>query len=100
MNDPDVLIGVLLEDTCLTLDQLCSVCAVEPEWVTGHVQSGHLQASAADPGRWRFGSREVRRARQIRQVEVAFDAVPELAALVADLIEELESLRARLPQPQ
>lgn len=31
----------------------------------------------------------------MRQLERDFDAVPELAALVADLLEEMDSLRAR-----
>jgi chaperone modulatory protein CbpM len=32
----------------------------------------------------------------MRRIERDFDAAPELAALVADLIEEIEALRARL----
>jgi chaperone modulatory protein CbpM len=32
----------------------------------------------------------------MRQVERDFDAVPELAALMADLLEELDELRARV----
>jgi chaperone modulatory protein CbpM len=36
------------------------------------------------------------RARRMLEVERAFDAAPELAALVADLLEELDTLRARL----
>jgi chaperone modulatory protein CbpM len=32
----------------------------------------------------------------MRQLERDFDAVPELAALVADLLEEMDTLRARL----
>jgi chaperone modulatory protein CbpM len=98
MHERSVLIGVLMEDAGLTLDQLCSVCAVDPQWVANHVSQGHLHASGADPAHWRFGSREIRRTRQIRQIEVAFDAVPELAALVADLVDELDGLRSRLPR--
>jgi chaperone modulatory protein CbpM len=96
MGETRVVLGVLLEDACLNLEQLCSLCGVEPEWVAGHVQLGHLPASSDQPTAWRFGSREVRRVRQIRQVELSFDAAPELAALVADLIEELDALRGRL----
>jgi len=96
MHDRPVLIGALLEDACLTLEQLCSACAVSPDWVAGHVQQGHLQAPGELPSQWRFGSRELRRARQMRRVEIGFDAVPELAALVTDLVEELADLRARL----
>jgi chaperone modulatory protein CbpM len=32
----------------------------------------------------------------MRQLERDFDAVPELAALVADMLEEIDELRARL----
>jgi chaperone modulatory protein CbpM len=34
--------------------------------------------------------------RQLRAPERDFDAVPELAALVADLLEEIHTLRGRL----
>ncbi len=59
MREDDVLIGALLEDACLTLDELSRACTVERDWGD-------------------------------------FDAVPELAALVADLFEELDDLRHRL----
>jgi len=36
------------------------------------------------------------RARRMRRLERDFDAVPEMAALVADLLEEMDALRARL----
>jgi chaperone modulatory protein CbpM len=36
------------------------------------------------------------RARRMRQLERDFDAIPELAALVADLLEEMETLRQKL----
>jgi chaperone modulatory protein CbpM len=96
MPERAVLIGVLVEETGLTLEQLCSVCAVDPQWVADHVMQGHLPANGTEPSQWRFGSREIRRVRQIRQIERAFDADPELAALVADLVDELDGLRARL----
>jgi len=96
MSERTIVIGVLMEDAGLTLEQLCSVCAVDPQWVRDRVVQGHLQASGTEPAQWRFGSREIRRVRQIRQIERAFDADPELAALVADLSDELDQLRSRL----
>jgi chaperone modulatory protein CbpM len=91
-----VLIGTLLEDACLTLEQLCSACGVSPDWVSGHVFEGRLRPLGDRPSQWRFGARDLRRARHIRSVEVAFEAESELAALVADLLEELDNLRAQL----
>jgi chaperone modulatory protein CbpM len=96
MSSDEVLIGVVLEDACLTLEQFSCVCAVRSDWVIERVREGHLAASDEAPAAWRFGSRDLARARQLLRIERDFDAVPELAALVADLVEELEDLRARL----
>jgi chaperone modulatory protein CbpM len=46
-------------------------------------------------GTWRFSGASLLRARRMRQLERDFDAVPELAALVADMLEEIDSLRSR-----
>jgi chaperone modulatory protein CbpM len=96
MHEHEVLIGALLEDACLTLDELSRACAVEHDWVIEHVREGLLPALGESPEAWRFSSRELWRARQMRHIERDFEAVPELAALVADLIEELEAMRARV----
>ena len=96
MADRPTLTAAPLEGACLSLEQLCSVCAVGPDWVVTHVLEGRLSAAGDEPAQWRFGSRELTRVRQIRRLEIAFEAEPELAALVADLLEELEALRAQL----
>jgi chaperone modulatory protein CbpM len=96
MTDRPVLLATLLEDACLTLEQVCIACSVSSEWVVAHVTEGRLRPPGDQAAQWRFGSGDLRRVRQIRHLEIAFDAEPELAALVADLLEELDSLRARL----
>lgn len=88
--------GVLLDDACLTVVQVADACAVHVDWVTGHVDDGVLTVTATVGTEWRFSVRDLQRARRIRHLERAFDAGPELAALVADLLEEVEALRARL----
>ena len=47
-------------------------------------------------GECRRSDTSVRGARRMRALERDFEAVPELAALVADLLEEMDELRARL----
>ena len=49
-----------------------------------------------DPAAWRFDAIALRRVRSMVRLERDFDAVPELAALVADLEEEVQRLRAQL----
>ena len=96
MLESEILTGTLLEEAALTLDELMRACAVDRQWVVHRVDEGLLPAVRLAAGEWRFGSRELARARRLSALERDFDAVPELAALVADLMEEMESLRARL----
>lgn len=96
MREDEVLIGALLEDACLTLEQLSRACAVPPQWVIEHVGEGLLPAPGESPSAWRFSSRDLWRVRQMIRLERDFEAVPELAALVADLLDELDEMRARL----
>lgn len=96
MAERDVIVGIALEEACFSVEQLASACAVESEWVVTRVSEGLLPAAGESPANPRFGARELVRARRMRQLERDFEAVPELAALVADLLEEMDALRARL----
>ena len=101
MADDKAVRGELIDEATLTLEELARACAVEADWVIERIESGLL----ADGSRYvsrqrltsqRFTSRDLTRARRLRQVERDFEAEPELAALVADLLEEVERLRTRL----
>ena len=96
MTDPQQLSGTLLEESCLTLEQFVRVCAVSREWVVYRVEEGLLSVHGAVVTEWRFSSYDLRRARRMHALERDFDAVPELAALMADLQEEVARLRERL----
>lgn len=96
MTQDDILIGSLLEDSWLTLEQLAAACPVEPEWLRRHLEEGLLPQVRGVDGVWRLSAATLLRVRRMRRVERDFDAAPELAALVADLLEEMDALRARL----
>jgi chaperone modulatory protein CbpM len=49
-----------------------------------------------EPAGWRFDLVALRRVRRMARLERDFDAVPELAALVADLESEIAALRRQL----
>lgn len=95
MREEDVLIGCLLDDSWLTLEQVAAACAVEPDWLIRHLEDGLFPHAQGMAGVWRFSAAGLLRARRMRRLERDFDAVPELAALVADLLEELDGLRGR-----
>ena len=86
-----------LLDDALSLRELAQCCRVTPEWVLTHVEAGVLMPqqgrAAAD---WRFASTTLVRARRIVQLEQTYDADPQLAALAADLMEEVARLRRQL----
>lgn len=94
MQDEDILTGTLMEETWLTLEQVAIACSVEPAWLMAHLNAGLFPQAESVAGVWRFSGVALVRARRMRQLERDFDAVPELAALVADLLEELDTLRA------
>jgi len=90
-------IAVAVDEALLSFDELTATCAVSVEWVIEHVQAGVLlEAPDPDVNTWKFSGQDLRRARRIRDLERTFDAGPELAGLVVDLLEETERLRARL----
>lgn len=96
MHDDDILIGCLLEESWLTLEQVAAACTVEPEWLILHIEEGLFPVTESIGGTWRFSSTNLQRARRMHELEQNFDATPELAALVADMQEEIDHLRARL----
>ena len=91
MNEQDIL-----EDACLTLEQLCAAAALEREWLIRHVEEGLIAVSGTVIAEWRFTTVHLARARRMHEMERTYDAAPELAALVADMLEEMDALRAQL----
>lgn len=95
MAQRELVIGVVLEEACLSVEQLAAACAVDPQWVLRLVDEGLFPRLSGPPESWRFDVAALRRARRIRAIERDFEAAPELAALVADMLEELDRLKRR-----
>ena len=96
MSENEVLIGTLLDESWLTLEQVAAACDVETDWLLARLEAGLFPHAESVAGVWRLADATLRRVRRMRQLERDFDAVPELAALVADLLEETDRLRTRL----
>ena len=93
MREDDLLTGTLMEESWLTVEQLAAACRVESEWLVRHLDEGLFPEAESLQGIWRFSGACLLRARRMRDLERNFDAEPELAALVADLLEEMDALR-------
>ena len=59
-------------------------------------QLERMHAAPPTDAAYRFTSHDLRRIRRLLELEQTFDAAPELAGLVADMVDELARLRARL----
>ena len=92
--------GISLEDAKLNLEELARSCQVSHEWIIERVQCGVLliENTDEDPSTWIFDSHSFIRTKKILTVEKDFECNPELAGLVADMTEEIASLRNRLRQ--
>ena len=99
MRDEDILIGTLMEENWLTIEQMAAACRAEPEWLIRHLDEGFFPTAESVAGVWRFSGACLLRARRMHALERNFDAVPELAALVADLLEEMDALRVLTGRP-
>ena len=103
LNIPADLVE-LIGDAALTVQDLARSGSVTPEWVLAHVEAGVLEpctdssAPVAEWQTWRFTSASMVRVRRIAGLERVFGADPQLAALAADLMEEVARLRNHLSE--
>lgn len=100
MNDenelPQYSICILEEQTGLTLDDLCLACAVRDEQIIALVDVGVLEPQGREPACWRFGGASLHRARMALRLQRDLDIDVAGAALALQLLEEIDTLKARL----
>jgi chaperone modulatory protein CbpM len=90
------IVATIMDDSWLTMEQLARICRVEVAWLQHRLEDGLFPYAESVAGTWRFSNRCVLRAQRMYQLEHDFDAVPELAALMADLQDEMENLQYQL----
>jgi chaperone modulatory protein CbpM len=96
MNTVTSVVGLCLAgDNTLALDDFSAACGANSDFVRLLVEEGLLQPTANEPA-WRFGGEELARVRRIRRLQRDFEANLQSVAVMLDLIEEAERLRARL----
>ena len=96
MNSISVASGVCLgEQAWLELDEFARACGVEADFVVTLVDEGLVQPPVeAQP--WHFGGEELARVRRIRRLQRDFEANLQSVAVMLDLLDEVERLRAVL----
>lgn len=105
MNENECLVGVCLVDAdALELEQFALACGTGVDFIHALIDEGLLQPlpqpqpqpPASSEAGWRFGGEELSRVRRIRRLQRDFDANLQSVAVMLDLLDQIESLRARL----
>ena len=93
----DILSGNILEnETRLTLRQLCDSCAVRAEYIVELVDEGFIEPSGVEKSHWCFSGVTIKRVQKAKRLQRDLGINLAGVALVIDLIDEIEYLRARL----
>jgi chaperone modulatory protein CbpM len=87
-----VLLG---EEVCLDLTQLARVCGTSTTFIEELVQEGVLAPQAPSAA---FSGEDVVRVRKVMRLQQDFDATLPSAALILDLLDEIERLRVEIRQ--
>jgi chaperone modulatory protein CbpM len=89
--------GLILEEqTEFSLDDLCRACAAEADRIIELVNEGVLAPVGKAPDYWRFTGMHLHRARMALRLENDLGVNLAGAALALELLDELDTLRARL----
>jgi chaperone modulatory protein CbpM len=85
----------LIEGEALHIEEMAKLCCVSTQWIHTRIEQEVIDAVIKD-GQYYFTGSSVVRVEQLARIEQTYDADPQLAALVADLIEEVRNLRRQL----
>ncbi|MGZ8222297.1 MAG: chaperone modulator CbpM [Methylobacter sp.] len=88
--------GTVIEDDSLTLEQLCHACDVHADWIVSLVEESIIEPQGDHMHVWRFSGACLVRVRSALRLQRDLGVNLAGIALALDLIEELETLRARL----
>ncbi len=96
-RDLDAIAALLLDEQSeVSLEELSGICGAPADILREMVREGLLQPLPSPLDEWRFSGLQIRRAR--RAIRLTRDLELNLAgaALAMELLEELETLRARV----
>lgn len=95
----EVVIGTMTvfdENTRFTLVELCTLGKTSAEWIIELVDEGVLEPEGSDMAEWRFGAEALKRLQAVQRLQRDLRVNLPGAALVLDLLEEIDRLQQRL----
>ena len=96
MNAVTITIGVCLdEEQALELEPFALACGAEAAYVRLLVDEGLVQPLPDRPD-WHFHGEQIARVRRIRRLQHDFETSLQAVAVMVELLDEVDRLRARL----
>lgn len=98
-REHEAVTGHLLDDTVyLTITEISCACRVREDDIVELVEEGIIEPRAPHQETWSFPATQLRRAHKAVRLQRDLEINLAGVALVLDLLEEVENLRARLDQ--
>ncbi len=93
-----IISGTVLEDESATLSvaELCRACGVHAELIAEYVEYGILEPQGQEVMAWQFSAISLRRAQRALRLQEDLNINAAGIALVLELLDEVNELRARL----
>jgi chaperone modulatory protein CbpM len=91
------LTGIVLEEQkTITLDELAGMCTVETRWLVELVEHGALEPLNRTQSQWEFSAVVLKRVQTAARLHRDLELNTAGIALALDLLDQIETLRARL----
>ena len=98
-REQNLLTGIVIGDAgVLSIEELARACGAEAQWIIELVAVGVLEPQGTETSRWRFRAADLTCARRVARLQRDFGATIEAAAVMIDLLHQIDQLRARLKQ--
>jgi chaperone modulatory protein CbpM len=98
-REQNLLTGIVIGDAgVLSIEELARACGAEAQWIVELVAVGVLVPQGTETSRWRFRAADLTCARRVSRLQRDFGATIEAAAVMIDLLHQIEQLRGRLKQ--
>ena len=93
----DALTGIVIEEQkTIALDELAGMCTVETRWLVELVEQGALEPLDRTQSRWEFSAAVLKRVQTAAHLRRDLELNTAGIALALDLLDQIETLRARL----
>lgn len=95
-KDEIIIIADYTQPTSLTLNELCEICHISPDFIHHLVEYEIIQPEGNLPKEWVFGLNELKRVKKVLRLQRDLEVNLAGVAVVLDLLDQLENLHSEI----